>query len=260
MSKILIVGAGNMGFSFATALKKIIPQDDIFVVDKNTAKLQGLFINNISTDASDFLDQVDTVLLAIKPQVFESFCLDFKDKLKDKFVISIMAGVSLSKIQNQTGSDKVIRSMPNLAVSVERSVIGWIASKKVDETQKSLITKIFDVLGFSFEVKKELELNFITALCGSGPAYFFYLTEILQEQALEFGFDSEIAKKLAENTLFGASKLIQKNDLQAKTWKEKVTSKGGTTEAALLYLYQNDFAKIFKAAIQKANQRSQELS
>jgi pyrroline-5-carboxylate reductase len=261
---ILLIGAGNMGAAFLPSLVQEFYTNRVYVVDTDESKLQTLQekfgLKNISTDPLDFLDEVEFVLLAIKPQTLESFCEQVGNKLQDKTLISIMAGVSMAKIQKLTGSAKIIRSMPNLAVSVQNSVIGYLASSEVSLEQKNKVKNIFEKLGYSLELKTEDDIDKITALSGSGPAYYFYLTEILQEKAVEFGFDTKIAEKIAENTLIGAANLVKENNFDTKTWKEMVTSKGGTTEAALLEMQQNNFAEIFKNSLDNAKNRAKELN
>jgi pyrroline-5-carboxylate reductase len=261
---ILLLGAGNMGSSFIPSLVQEFTTENLYLSDTDEKKLELLKskfkLKHISNNFQDFLDKVEYILLAIKPQSFFEIGQILKEKAEDKTIISIMAGVSIKKIQNQTGCQKVIRSMPNLAVSVQKSVIGYTFSNQVLVQDKIKVKKIFENLGYALELESEDKINQITALSGSGPAYFFYLTEILQKQALEFGFNTNQARKIAENTLLGAAKLVQENDFDSKTWKDMVTSKGGTTEAALNYLKQNKFDKIFQEAIKKAKDRALELA
>ncbi len=260
---ILLIGAGNMGAAFLPSLIQQFDTNKVYVVDADELKLNNLQqkfgLKNISTNPLDFLNKVEFVLLAVKPQSLEGLCGQVGDKLEDKTLISIMAGVSMSKIQKLTGCNKIIRSMPNLAVSVQNSVIGYLASSEVSLEQKNKVKNIFEKLGYSLELEIEGDIDKITALSGSGPAYYFYLTEILQQKAVEFGFDQETAQKIAENTLIGAANLVKENNFDAKTWKEMVTSKGGTTEAALLEMEQNNFPEIFKKSLDKARNRAVEL-
>ena len=261
---ILLLGAGNMGSAFLPALIQEFSLNKVFVVDTDQLKLDKLEkkfgLKNTSTSISEFLDSVEFVLLAIKPQNLIDFCQQADKSLANKVLISIMAGVSIAKIQQLTDSKKIIRSMPNLAVSVKNSVIGYLTTNFLDLKEKDKIKKIFDALGYSLELKSEDEIDKITALSGSGPAYYFYLTEILQQKAMNFGFNQEQAQKIAENTLIGSASLVKENNFDAKTWKQMVTSKGGTTEAALTEMEENDFAKIFEKAIDKAKNKATELN
>ncbi len=259
-NKILIIGYGNMGSSFYKGLIKIFPVTDIFVSDNNQDKIAEILPAFKSTNPHELLHKVDTVIIAVKPQVFPELSQQIRHWLQSKLIISIMAGVKIAKIAELTDSQQIIRSMPNLAASVENSVTGWLASEGVTETQKALANQIFGQIGESIEVKKESQLDEITALSGSGPAYYFYLTEILTEKAKNFGFNTTESKKIAERTLIGAAKLLEKNTYDAKTWKEMVTSKGGTTEVALTSMTEDHLDEILKRAVNKAKKRSEELS
>ena len=119
---------------------------------------------------------------------------------------------------------------------------------------------IFDCVGTQLEVEEENKLDEITALSGSGPAYFYFLTELIYDKAIEFGFDHEDARKISEQTFTGAAAIFNHESATAKELKEAVTSKGGTTEAALKYLEENGFDKIFKDALEAAKNRSEELN
>ena len=140
--------------------------------------------------------------------------------------------------------------MPNLPLQIQAGLTGWIATPEVE---KGPIQEIFQTFGQEIEVENESDLDKITALSGSGPAYFFHLTELLQSKAESFGFTSAQAEKIANQTLIGAAKLLESSDKTAKEFREAVTSKGGTTEAALDILN-------FNAAIDAAEQKSKELN
>jgi len=254
-----------MGAAIINSLAESFPKQNLFAIDKDLTKLKQLKIDQISTEFQDFLPKSDVIILAIKPQVFGNFAKVFlqilsTSELNSKLLISIMAGVNLDKLEKLSGLKKVIRSMPNLAVTMQKSVIGWLANSAVEKNEKEFVKQVFETMGLAIEVKKEQDLDSITALSGSGPAYFFYLTEILAEQAEKFGFDSSTSQKLAIQTLTGTAKLLKNNTLSAKEFKQKVTSKGGTTEAALNYLMDKNFAKTFQNAILAAQKKSEELA
>jgi pyrroline-5-carboxylate reductase len=258
--KIAIIGVGNMGAAIYKALIKNFDAENIFVSDTSEEKLKALNTKNIEVDANDILGKVDIVILAVKPQSFEEFSQNLRVDLKNKLLISIMAGISIKKISEFLKTEKVVRSMPNLCAQVEKGLIGWLASDKVSDNEKELAKKIFGSFGEQIELKNEDEINKITALSGSGPAYFFYLTELLEEKAKAFGFNDEEAKLIANTTFVGAAKTLEKQKSSAKNLKNAVTSKGGTTEAALNFMKENNFDKIFFEALDKAKKRAEELN
>ncbi|MFC1647671.1 pyrroline-5-carboxylate reductase [Patescibacteria group bacterium] len=243
--KIGIIGAGNMGSAFYNGL---FNEFEIYICDKNEEKLEGL--TALSTE--ELIEKCDIIILAIKPQSFEGF------DLEGKLVISIMAGISIELLIKKTNSLKVVRAMPNLPVKVEKGLTGWIATEQISNEEKDTVRKIFTSLGDEIELDSEEKIDSITALSGSGPAYFFYLAEILKQKAVKFGFNEEEAKKIAKTTFKGAAAILTHHS--PKQLREAVTSKGGTTEAAINNLIENDFDKIFEKAIDQAKNRSEELN
>jgi pyrroline-5-carboxylate reductase len=254
--KIALIGFGNMGSAIYRGMLKYFPAEDILVCDR--APQSG--VKNFDADAGKVVAKADAIILAVKPQQFTELTAGLKSALKSKLIISIMAGVTVAKIKKLTGAKRVVRSMPNLAASVGQALTGWIASKEVKPADKRLAVKIFESFGDCVELKSENMINAITALSGSGPAYFFYLTELLQKKAVKFGFSDHDAKMIAEKTLAGSAGLIALNLKDAADWRASVTSKGGTTQAALEHLKKRGFERIFSAALDKAKKRAEELN
>ncbi|MFH0820800.1 MAG: pyrroline-5-carboxylate reductase [Candidatus Peregrinibacteria bacterium] len=246
-TKIVIIGVGNMGGAIARALTKTLGKENLFLCDRGD-------------NPNKAIASADIVILAVKPQSFDELANSINMKLNGKLIISIMAGVTIKKISEKLGAKKIIRSMPNLGIQVKTGVIGWIASPKVTKEERRKVHGLFSTMGQSIEVKKESLLNAITALSGSGPAYFFYLTELLEEKAKSFGFSTNEARIIAETTLIGSSKLLEVGKKNAAEWRTAVTSKKGTTEAALSHLKTHHFDQIFLDAIEAAKKRSEELN
>lgn len=253
--KISIIGAGNMGGAIYKGLKKILSPEKLYICDRNEEKIETLSPVHGSADLKEAISFADVILLAVKPQSFTE--LEFK--AEDKLILSIMAGVSVKTISDQLKAKKVIRAMPNLPIQVSAGVTGWFASAKVDDEEKEFVSELFSSFGLSIELEKEPMLDVITALSGSGPAYFFYLTELLAEKAVEEGIPEEAAQTIAQQTLLGASELLNTGERSAKAWREAVTSKGGTTEAAINYLQEQKWGERFKEAVEKAKKRSSGL-
>ncbi|NQV13746.1 MAG: pyrroline-5-carboxylate reductase [Parcubacteria group bacterium] len=254
--KIGIIGLGNMGGAFYQGLGKIFPAEQLWGYDKNGSDK----VKNFADSARDLVEQVDVVILAIKPQSLGDSAAELKDVCQSKLVISMLAGVPVGKLQKTLGAKRVVRCMPNLPIKVGQGVTGWIASAETTDDDKKLARKIFSAFGYETEVAEEKMLDAITALSGSGPAYYFYLCSVLTAQAQEMGFNEEEARAIAENTFQGAAKLLEGGNLSSEEWVQAVASKGGTTEAALDSFAQDKLDEVIRRALEKAGKRSEELS
>jgi len=179
--------------------------------------------------------------------------------------LSIAAGISVLDIQENSGIDSIVRIMPNTPLLIGKGVSGYFMSKKVAENDENIsyIRNMINCFGLAIECETEEKINSITALSGSGPAYFFRLLESMAEQGENFGFSKKDSENIALHTLLGAGLLAEKA-LENKTdnftsLREKVTSKGGTTESALNYFEKNGLSKIFQGGIISAKNRAEEL-
>lgn len=253
-----------MGGAIYKALSSTLPELQVFVCEPEMEKLDQLGVpkKSQSPDINTLFGTIecDAVLFCIKPQVVDDFKKELQVDLSNKLIISIMAGVPIVKLQEVTGSKRIVRSMPNLAAFVNQSLTGWVATNSITEADRKNIKKVFQSFGKEVELKSEDQINDITALSGSGPAYFFYLTQLMEEKALSFGFSKEEAKQIAEQTIIGAAEVLKTGIKTAQDWKAAVTSPGGTTEAALKHMEAEQFHNIFHNSIQKAKDRAEELS
>jgi len=258
--KIGIIGAGNMGGTFFKGLLKSFDQDNLFVCDKNREKLEALEAKNSSIDPNKVLKEANVVILAIKPQSFNELMDEVTVSLNYKLLISIMAGISLEKLEEATDATRIIRAMPNLPVQVGKGVIGWVATEATEDSDVQLAKKIFSALGDEIQVSHESMLDAITVLSGCGPAYFFFLSEFLIDKARLLGFTDKEANEIAEKTFIGSAELLKKGNKTAKEWRQAVTSKGGVTEAVLDHLIEEEVPQIFDQAIDEGLRRSKELN
>lgn len=257
-----------MGAAFYHGLTEKFSPENIFICDHDPEKLKKIRTSkklpasaqNFSTDVNTILEKADIIILAVKPQSFAELADTITVSLRQKIIISIMAGISIVTIRQKTGASKIVRSMPNLAAQVGASFTGWVATKSLEPADRTLVTKIFDAIGISLQLKNEKQINAITALSGSGPAYFFYLCEIMTEQAHAFGFNRKQAESIARQTLIGAAKVLEKSSLTSAELKQAVTSKGGTTEAAFHAFVTKKFDLTVKGAIIAACSRAETLS
>jgi pyrroline-5-carboxylate reductase len=251
--KLLMIGFGNMGSAICEALLNAPDKlfDEILVMDHSRDKMRAA--EEMGARAISEFEPVDVALLAVKPQDI----LEVMPQVESKLVISIAAGVSLEKLQ--AGSEvPVVRVMPNTPALVGQGASGWVASSDTTDEQKDLIKKMLESFGVAIEVKNDDEIDAVTALSGSGPAYVFHFLESLIAGAKELGLNEEDAKKLAVQTVLGSAELA-KNETDIAQLRKNVTSKGGTTEKALSALREGGFESLINKAMQAAYARAKEL-
>ncbi len=265
IKKILLIGSGNMGTIIGKNIlkNKKIENKNFFVIDRNKDKTDFFFKKgcNVSNNIFEekFYQDIDLIILAIKPQSFLEFS-KMKKKIKNKTrVLSIMAGIKTEIIEEKLGVEKVIRIMPNIPIEISKGVIGYYFSKSFNDFEKENILKLIDKFGVLIKCDNEDQINSITAISGSGPAYFYNILEILQEQAISFGFSESVSKKIVLQTMIGSGLFAEKKDESFKELKEKVTSKKGTTEKALEDFKKNKLSQILKNGIIKAKERAVEI-
>ena len=277
-NKLYFIGYGHMAEAIYQRLDKslfenicLIEKDDdrrISIDKKKQGKTQLLK----SLQGIKFCNS-DIVILAVKPNQIKSICNEINSLIIEKkdlpVVISIAAGVTTTSIRDYIIQENLLhiqnflniyRAMPNLCASNGDSITGLFGSSVSDITNsKNTVSEIFNSVGEILWVKKEADLNIVTAISGSGPAYIFYIMEIMINSAQELGLSEKDAKKLVTMTLIGSGKM----GLSIQNLKEqisKVSSKGGTTEAALKVFEKENLSLIFNQAIEAAHARSKEIS
>lgn len=263
--KIAIVGYGNLGKTFAGSFIKsrFIRKEDIFVYTRTLPKIQDCFsipLDNFSTESFPTNQEIDIVILSVKPQEFSKVADFLRDKLNPQaLILSVMAGVSIEKISHLLGVKKVVRSMPNLSTQIGQGMTVFSASEATDRKDLFIIQNLINTTGKSVYVEDESMLNPATAVSGSGPAYVFYFMNAMIKVAEELGFSNSEAELLVNQTFLGAVNLQASLGLSNEELIQKVASKGGTTEQALKVFNEMDLNAIINTAIQKANQRAIEL-
>ena len=277
-NKLYFIGYGHMAEAIYQRLDKslfenicLIEKDDdrrISIDKKRHSKTQLLK----SLHGIKFCNS-DIVILAVKPNQIKSICNEINSLIIEKkdlpVVISIAAGVTTTSIKDYIIQENlshlqnflnIYRAMPNLCASNGDSITGLFGSSVSDITNsKNTVSEIFNSVGEILWVKKEADLNIVTAISGSGPAYIFYIMEVMINSAQELGLSEKDAKKLVTMTLIGSGKM----GLSIQNLKEqisKVSSKGGTTEAALKVFEKENLSLIFNRAIEAAHARSKEIS
>jgi len=277
-NKLYFIGYGHMAEAIYQRLDKSL-FENIFLIEKDDDR--RISIDKKKYGKTQLLKSLhgikfcnsDIVILAVKPNQIKSICNEINSLIIEKkdlpLVISIAAGVTTTSIKDYIIQENlshlqnflnIYRAMPNLCASNGDSITGLFGSSVSDITNsKNTVSEIFNSVGEILWVKKEADLNIVTAISGSGPAYIFYIMEIMINSAQELGLSEQDAKKLVTMTLIGSGKM----GLSIQNLKEqisKVSSKGGTTEAALKVFEKENLSLIFNRAIEAAHARSKEIS
>lgn len=258
------IGAGNMASSIAGGLIHTgYSPKQLWLNDIDEARLTALANSlgvNSSTQYSDVIPQCQVLVLAVKPQVMEQVCTQIAPLLpNDVLVISIAAGIQVASLQAWLGAVPVVRVMPNTPALVQSGASGLFASPEVSAAQQQQAEALMNSVGKSVWLAEEKQMDAVTAVSGSGPAYFFLLMENMIESAQQLGLDKNTATTLVLQTALGAAKLANESDVGPATLRERVTSPGGTTAAALNCLAEGGFSELVHQALNAAKQRSEEL-
>ncbi|MFZ7164871.1 pyrroline-5-carboxylate reductase [Avibacterium avium] len=262
---ITFIGGGNMAQAIVFGLlKQGYPAQKITVSDPNADKL-ALFAErqvNISQDNVQAVQNAEVVVLAVKPQALAEVCqplsaVDFSEKL----VISIAAAISVQKLTALLPSARhIIRVMPNTPALVSEGMAGLFAEHSVPADLKVFAQDLMSAVGQSCWVDQEDEMHLITAGSGSSPAYFFLFMEAMENALKALNLDAQTARILVQQSALGAAKMVQQQpDVAISTLRENVTSKGGTTAAALNVFQQQQLSQTVQQAIEACVQRSQEM-
>ena len=264
-SKFCCIGAGAMGAAIIKGLvsNKTFNASEILVLDLDQEKLASLKKElgiNTAQDYNELKEQInpDTfIMLAVKPQVFDKV-LESLSGIKNP-LISIAAGIKIEAITKVFADNSVFRVMPNTPAQILKAASALSYNSKASIEEIEMVKKIFSAIGVCVEVE-EKDLDAVTALSGSGPAYVFLMCEAMTQAGIKLGLSEDTATKLARQTLYGASNLMVETQEEAKALREKVTSPNGTTQAGLENLIKNDFNEVIATGIEAAFKRSQELS
>ena len=255
--KVLVVGTGNMGSAIVRAgvSAHVLSPKHTFVLDNSAEKTEAL-CKETGVQTGNPGD-CDVLLLAVKPQSIESvFPIQTAE---NSLLISVLAGTSVQKLKEVSHCSQVARVMPNTPALVHTGVSGIFFSPEVSKEHRAFVHTLFSACGTTLEVHEEEKMHAVTALSGSGPAYFFRFVECLISAGEKMGLSKKDATLLAEHTFFGAAKLLQNSGDSAEELRKKVTSKGGTTEAALAVLKEEHFESLIRHALQAAKSKSETL-
>ncbi|MFA5589178.1 MAG: pyrroline-5-carboxylate reductase [Lysobacteraceae bacterium] len=264
--RIAFIGGGNMGRSLIGGLisQGIAPQR-IVVADPLEAVRAGLAadfsIATVATPAETVRDAA-LVLLAVKPQSMREVCQALAPEFPaDAVAVSIAAGITVAQLDTWLGGERaVVRAMPNTPALLGAGATGLFANARVDMAQRLLADTVLGAVGIGVWVEDEAQMDIVTALSGSGPAYVFLLAEAMQAAAMQLGLPEAAARALATQTCLGAGRMLAESGEDAGTLRSRVTSPGGTTQAALESFVADDFNAIVLRALQAAAQRGAQLS
>lgn len=263
---ITFIGGGNMATALISGLSNP-PRAHLHIRvcdpdERARAHIESTFGLQTYTDAGSAIEGADVIVLAIKPQIMHLVLVNLKGKVKPgQLVLSIAAGITIARIIDELNENlSVIRSMPNTPALIGHGITGIVAGPGCSELQCGQAEEILSSAGEVVWLDDESLMDAITAISGTGPAYYFLLTEALAAAAREFGLPAETADRLAAITCFGAGAMLASSPGEAEELRRRVTSPGGTTQAAMVIMEDGQFKKLVFRAAQAARDRSKELA
>ncbi len=263
MKKIAFIGAGAMAEALISGMvaQHIIESKNIFVTNKsNEAKLANLsekYGVHGTRSVQETMEDADIVVLAVKPKDILSTMQSIQEYITtEMFFISVAAGVHTGSLEGIVAKKvAIVRAMPNTSATVGKSATAICTNEYVTTDQRQAAIDLFETVG-SVVVVKEDQLDAVTGLSGSGPAYLYYLVEAMEKAAVNLGLEAETAKQLIIQTMLGTAEMLQHSSKSPATLRQEVTSPGGTTEAGLKVLEANQVGASFVACIEEATEQS----
>ena len=267
MNNIAFIGAGNMNGSIIHGLiKQGVAPEHIIVSNPSPKKRQALALSlGIKQTASNVEAArfADYIVLGVKPHFINDICQEISAETNsdNKCFLSVAAGCTIKQIEQALGKKSaVIRAMPNTPAQLGLGMTGLYANDSVTDSQKQQAEQLMTAAGEIVWLEREEQIDHITSVSGSGPAYFFLFMEAMEQQAIKLGFSPEISRKLVQQTAFGAASMVINNtDLEISQLRANVTSKGGTTQAALTTFIEGDLSSLVANAMTAALMRAQAL-
>ncbi|MCO6432507.1 MAG: pyrroline-5-carboxylate reductase [Deltaproteobacteria bacterium] len=263
--RVLILGGGSIGEAFARAIlgTGLVKEGSLEIVEVQggrAGKLRGELKCAVRESVGE-IASFRYLLIAVKPQDFAALAASLPKLSADQIVISVMAGVPIKRIEEALqGHKKIIRCMPNLPVVIGQGTIAFATSSAVGSDELRDAERILASGGRAVALESESQIDAVTALSGSGPAYLFYAVEKLLEVGVELGLTEEQARSLILNTIKGAAAMVEKEPHSLKTMRAAVTSKGGTTAAAIEQFERGGLGETLKEGVRSACLRAKELA
>lgn len=265
-NKIAFIGAGSMAEALIAGIikSKVLESTQIVVTNRaNEVRLKDLSnLYNVQTtqDTKEAVESADAIFLAMKPKDVSKALAEIKAFLSDEqVIISVLAGIPTTFITEQLGWNlSVIRAMPNTSATIGYSATALTGGEFVREEQMNLVAELFETVG-TVTIVDEEQMHVVTAISGSGPAYFYYVVEAMEEAAQKGGLNERDAKELINQTILGAAQMLQQGIEGPAALRQRITSPGGTTESGINALAKHRVKEGFEAAVKQAAQRSEEL-
>ena len=263
--RIAFIGAGNMASSLIGGLlAKGLDAARIRASDpgaETRARVSAEHGIELFADNAQAVQDADVIVIAVKPQVMKAVCQDLRAHLKPhQLLISIAAGITCTSLQNWLGNQPLVRCMPNTPALLGKGVSGLFATAAVTGEQRQQAEDLLSAVGIAVWVDTEAQIDAVTAVSGSGPAYFFLLIEAMTDAGVKLGLAHAVAEKLAEQTALGAAHMAVSSDVDAAELRRRVTSPAGTTEAAIKSFQADGFAATVEKALSAAAHRSAEMA
>ena len=263
LQTIAFIGGGNMASALIGGMVRSGTAPDRIVVvepfEAQRVKLAQAFGVQAQAAADQRLSGAQTVVWAVKPQLFAEAAAPCAPHIAHALQLSVMAGIRSDALVRASGTERVVRAMPNTPALIGQGIAGLYARPAVDAAARAGVDALFAPTGASIWVEREDDLDAVTALSGSGPAYVFYFLEAMMQAASEMGLTEAQGRLLAQSTFAGAAALAQQSPLSPAALREQVTSKGGTTHAALVSLETSGVKAAFVKALHAARDRAAEL-
>ncbi len=261
MAEVVLLGCGNMGMALLKSAVRCRDVDRIVVVDKRAEQLERASGMYPDVECRQTVPELEDglLILAVKPQDVSGVAEQIRDKIGEEVsVLSVCAGITRGYLKKVMGVEHVIRAMPNTPGLISAGITGVVYEEGIPHLEVAL--EILKGLGEVLRLEKEEDLDVVTAISGSGPAYYFFLTEQLRDFGIGAGLSEEVAERLARRTAYGAGLLLEKFSGKCEELRRMVTSPGGTTEAAIKYMTEKGVGDILKGAFERARIRAKELA
>ncbi len=261
--RIGFIGSGNMAEAIiAGMIKSDFPKKDILILDVNQERIDLMVEKHkvSSIDIDSFFLEADIIVLAVKPQIIEKVLITYKNHIrKDHLLISIAAGITIDKILSLSSTEKIVRVMPNTPALISMGISALTyKSKQISEKDKNQVESIMKSIG-EFVWLEENQMNAVTALSGSGPAYVYRFVDAMIDSGVLIGLNRDLARKLVIETVLGSTMMLKTSAKSPKELESQVTSPGGTTIHGLVSMEKNNFSSSIKEGIKAAYERAIEL-
>lgn len=264
MLKIAIIGCGNMGLTYAKSFLQynLVQKDDLLLIEKNAEYKEKLIpFGNVTSEIDERIKKYDAIILAVKPQDSKAVYPDLKKYLEpSQLIISIMAGIPIRVLEENLAHESIVRAMPNTPAQLGMGITGFTAGKNTKIQAILKADSLLNATGKTVFLDNEDLLDAVTALSGSGPAYFYYIVDAMIQAGVKMGLEEPVAALLVKQTMNGSFHLMNNSDKSLQELISNVKSKGGTTEAALNTFQDKSLAESLKEGLYAAERRAKELS